>query len=196
LFLIDNGGRPVPVVDATPDSATIPDNVLTDDERAQVIRRDGHCLCCGVKKKSSFYELDHIIPFAFGGETNVENLQTLCQYCNRKKDLDRINFKDVHRSRLSQPRSLDILIQKKIGRYKDEDPEYTLQRLINFFYNCAAVSDIKISKRSNGSHYSVWKVELYQGNTIEWLQEVKEQLIEYLHECEFFQVDDIEVSSS
>lgn len=30
-------------------------------------------------------ECDHIIPVAMGGETTMDNLQTLCRTCNRKK---------------------------------------------------------------------------------------------------------------
>ena len=172
------------------------DTIQTPEERAQVLRRDGRCLCCGiVKKKSNSYELDHIHPFTFGGQTTVENLQTLCQYCNRKKGTNRINFRDLHTSSLSQPKTLETLIQKGIGRDKNENAEYTLRRLINFFYHCAAVSDTQISQRSNGDHYSSWKVELYQGNNVEWLLAEKDRLIDYLHDCGFDQVTDIEVYS-
>ncbi|MDP2795920.1 MAG: helicase-related protein [Methanoregula sp.] len=194
IFNEVNGGLPRKIVDDPPEVITNPDIVLTDGERAQVIRRDGHCLCCGVvKKRSSSYELDHIHPFTYGGQTAVENLQTLCQYCNRIKGTDRINFRDVHKSKLPQPKALETLIQKRLSRDKNEDAEFTLRRLINFFYNCAAVSDIQISQRSNGSHYYVWKVEMYQGNKAEWLLAEKDKLIDYLHDCGFDQVTDIEV---
>jgi len=32
-------------------------------------------------------ECDHIIPLARGGETTMDNLQTLCTKCNRKKGI-------------------------------------------------------------------------------------------------------------
>ena len=195
LFEQDNGGRLVNRVDETPDVAVPLDTMITPAERAQVIRRDGHCLCCGIKKKSNYYELDHIIPFTYGGQSNVDNLQTLCQYCNKVKGTDTINFRDIHRSKLSQPKSLDALIPKRICVNLKEDGENILKRLINFFYHCAAVSDIKISQRSNGSDYYVWKVELYQGNKVEWLLAEKERVIDYLHECGFNQVTDIEIVS-
>lgn len=182
--------------DEKPDDAHINNATITDEIRAQVIRRDGHCLCCGVSKKPSFYHLDHINPFTYGGETTVENLQTLCQYCNRKKDTDKINFRDVHRSKLKEPKNLDTIIQKRIGRYNKEDAEYSLRRIINFFYHCAAVSNISIHKRSNGANYSHWKVELYQGNNVDWLLNEKEKLLNYLHDCGFTQVEDIEITST
>lgn len=51
--------------------------------RAAVLDRDGHrCSYCG-----STYDLtiDHIIPVAKGGTSNIENLRTLCSYCNTSK---------------------------------------------------------------------------------------------------------------
>lgn len=51
--------------------------------REQVFARDGHaCKCCGVKEN---LEVDHIVPVSKGGESNLENLQTLCRSCNRRK---------------------------------------------------------------------------------------------------------------
>lgn len=37
--------------------------------------------------------IDHIKPISFGGETELDNLQLLCGWCNRHK-LDRLNFYD------------------------------------------------------------------------------------------------------
>lgn len=53
--------------------------------RAKVFARDGHaCLHCGV---TFALQLDHITPRSQGGETCEENLQTLCQPCNRRKGI-------------------------------------------------------------------------------------------------------------
>jgi hypothetical protein len=38
-------------------------------------------------------------------------------------------------------------------------------------------------------------VELYQGNKTEWLFAEKQKLLDYLHDCGFPQVIDIEVNS-
>lgn len=45
-------------------------------------RDSGKCVYCGSNEN---LHLDHIIPFSKGGNTNVENLQLLCQKCNLEK---------------------------------------------------------------------------------------------------------------
>ena len=62
--------------------------------RATFIKDNFTCQKCGLhlvmKKRPwlpdiSQLEADHIIPVARGGETRMENLQTLCRKCNRTK---------------------------------------------------------------------------------------------------------------
>jgi 5-methylcytosine-specific restriction endonuclease McrA len=49
----------------------------------QVYERDGFsCVACGVQKNLS---LDHIKPEVLGGESTLENLQTMCTSCNSRK---------------------------------------------------------------------------------------------------------------
>lgn len=45
-------------------------------------RDDFRCQVCGSRH---YLEVDHIFPESRGGETVPDNLQTLCQRCNRKK---------------------------------------------------------------------------------------------------------------
>ena len=61
--------------------------------RFKVMQRDNFkcCICGNSPAKDPTIELhiDHIIPWAKGGETVLENLQTLCSTCNwGKSDLD------------------------------------------------------------------------------------------------------------
>lgn len=62
--------------------------------RATFIRDDFTCQECGLHPMGedkpwlpdlSRLECDHIIPLAKGGETTMDNLQTLCRECNRRK---------------------------------------------------------------------------------------------------------------
>ena len=57
--------------------------------RFKVMQRDNFkCCLCGkspAKDPSVELQVDHIFPWAKGGETVMENLQTLCSVCNRGK---------------------------------------------------------------------------------------------------------------
>lgn len=61
--------------------------------KVQVLMRDGNrCRICGVACNNGIHKIhfDHIIPWAKGGETTLENLQVLCSDCNATLgDLDK-----------------------------------------------------------------------------------------------------------
>lgn len=51
--------------------------------REAVLERDGHrCVLCAA---SVWLEIDHIVPVSRGGQSTLDNLQTLCRSCNRAK---------------------------------------------------------------------------------------------------------------
>ncbi len=59
---------------------TIPEMV-----RNFILKRDGFkCVSCGDGTISQLV-IDHICPFSKNGDTEIENLQTLCKQCNRDK---------------------------------------------------------------------------------------------------------------
>lgn len=57
--------------------------------RYKVLKRDGYkCIFCGSspsKDESVKLHIDHIVPWSKGGETVIDNLQTLCSTCNLGK---------------------------------------------------------------------------------------------------------------
>ncbi len=54
--------------------------------RYLVLKRDHHrCRCCGLTAKETELQIDHIIPFSWGGSNDISNLQTLCRACNLGK---------------------------------------------------------------------------------------------------------------
>lgn len=57
--------------------------------RFLVLQRDNFCCCkCGAspaKDQTVELQIDHIIPWSKGGETVIDNLQTLCSKCNLGK---------------------------------------------------------------------------------------------------------------
>ena len=60
--------------------------VISDKLRYQVLKRDNFkCCACGAspaKNPAVELHIDHILPWSKGGETTLENLQTLCSKCN------------------------------------------------------------------------------------------------------------------
>lgn len=59
---------------------------VTADVRYRIPKRDGHrCRSCGNTAEVEPLHVDHIIPIAKGGKSDLDNLQTLCQSCNLGK---------------------------------------------------------------------------------------------------------------
>ena len=67
-------------------SSTPKTRKISDKLRYSVLKRDNFkCCACGAspaKDPSVELHIDHIIPWSKGGETTLENLQTLCSKCN------------------------------------------------------------------------------------------------------------------
>ena len=59
---------------------------ISEKLRYQVLKRDHFkCCACGAspaKDPAVELHIDHIVPYSKGGETTVDNLQTLCSVCN------------------------------------------------------------------------------------------------------------------
>ena len=60
-------------------------NILTHD-RFKILQRDSFtCLYCGSRPGNDNLEVDHLIPYSFGGSDNATNLVSSCVKCNRGK---------------------------------------------------------------------------------------------------------------
>jgi hypothetical protein len=54
--------------------------------RFRVLTRDGFiCRYCGRKPPEVTLEVDHVVPYARGGQNTLENLATCCRECNSGK---------------------------------------------------------------------------------------------------------------
>lgn len=62
-------------------------SLMTDSLRYDVMKRDGfRCVLCGrTANDGVVLHVDHIFPVAKGGKTEMNNLRTLCEYCNLGK---------------------------------------------------------------------------------------------------------------
>lgn len=161
----------------TPSSST-DDTVLTDELRIQVFERDNYtCKCCGKKtKRGRSLTVDHIRPISMGGKSVLSNLQTLCSECNTMKDRQEIDFK-ITSSPLTEPKPLNLSIRPS----QTEDPKNILKRIINDMYHCCAVCNIKYHKRKSGEFYYKWLIKLYDGNNPAWLENHKDEILDYIH---------------
>ena len=79
-------GMTMPTKKATHAQIKRSTRVISDKLRYQVLKRDNFkCCACGAspaKDPAVELHIDHIIPWSKGGETTLENLQTLCSRCN------------------------------------------------------------------------------------------------------------------
>lgn len=55
-----------------------------EDIKAMLKQQKGKCIACKVDITKS-REIDHVMPLALGGHNGIQNIQLLCQHCNRSK---------------------------------------------------------------------------------------------------------------
>jgi hypothetical protein len=171
LHVQRHGDNPPPVPPSRPNRK----RELSGSETAQVKKRDGQQgLCCGANGKGIRLQIDHITPWDLGGETTVENSQTLCSVCNRDTKLNALNFLQTA-SPLSAERELELL--PRSGR---ENVSQAMTRLLNSFYRCHAVCDLRIHQRSSGQFYSKWEIELYSGCDPKWMMRHTKALVKHV----------------
>lgn len=154
-----------------------PPDDITPEIKSQVLKRDqSTCLWCGKgQRKGVSLQIDHIQPVAMGGSNEISNLQTLCKECNRIKKTHQINFRNT-KTPLRKPKS-------QIQFYMDvpsDSIENVVRRIINEFYHCQALCEMKWHERRNGKHYAHWEIVLYSGNDPSWLIPHEKELKNFL----------------
>jgi anti-anti-sigma factor len=153
-----------------------PDREPTVELKEQVKRRDGYrCLCCGCGNKRQL-QVDHIYPAYHGGLNQIENLQTLCDLCNRFKGIDTINFRPNQSALTTAPASLpEVELPSGVDAKEPTQWEFFLRHTFNAFFRCGAVESIEIGQR--GSRFKNWEVRLFAGNNPRWLDPFLPDLI-------------------
>lgn len=71
-----------------------PGNGVTIAQFHQVCEdHEDHCLMCLRKFDRSTLTMDHVVPISAGGAHDIENIQPLCQPCNRLKGTYAIDYR-------------------------------------------------------------------------------------------------------
>ena len=189
IFHVRKFGSEPTVQPVAPTMQALEQRELTEEEKEQVYRRDAYtCQCCGKQKQPGRrvkFEVDHITPFRFGGETSLNNSQTLCSLCHKDKSVNAINFR-VLKSPLTTPKPALELKRPSSSEYIDEE----LRRIVNMFYYCKAVAHIYGDDRPRSKYRYNWEIELFEGNNPAWLTSHKTKLLEFIRQ-QYPQVQDI-----
>jgi 5-methylcytosine-specific restriction endonuclease McrA len=51
------------------------------------------CLCCGQMGGGNDLQIDHVVPLEMGGSNNIDNIQPLCEKCNKAKGKKVIDYR-------------------------------------------------------------------------------------------------------
>ena len=76
-------------------------DVFPPSVRTAILEADGHvCRKCGATQN---LEVDHIVPVHYGGQSTVENGQTLCHECHQRKTYYEGRIQSRHVGNLLDP---------------------------------------------------------------------------------------------
>ncbi|MCE7698572.1 MAG: HNH endonuclease, partial [Methanobacterium paludis] len=146
-----------------------PETKLDNEIRDKILGEYPYCLSCGEKDKK-LLEIDHVNPRYFGGKDSIDNLQTLCRYCNSTKNTMEIDFRNNKTPLKQAPEQLKYFNPPQSHNHEDETWNKYIKRIFNMFYCASAVKHANMD--SNGE----WKVELYFGNDPKWIRPYLEGL--------------------
>jgi len=77
---------------------TLPQSVLDDLKEKHVAEHGCRCLRCGSRVRYDDLRGDHIVAYAKGGRTSIQNTQIICDECNQEKS-DDVSWTDRIRGR-------------------------------------------------------------------------------------------------
>lgn len=169
------GADPAPRADEVPSFAE-----PTEEAKEQVKRRDGNrCLACGSTRG---LQADHILSAYRGGTNDIDQMQTLCKGCNKRKGTRTVFFTSQRTPLRRAPEALehfDVPTGDEAGDRGHWDR--FLRRTLNFTFQCAAVSDVKIGGKGDG--YYNWTIDLMTGNSPAWLKPYVRSLVKRIQEA-------------
>lgn len=169
----NRGKRNSVIITPDPDPIEPDRRELIEKEKEEIKKRDGYaCLCCGANIK---LQIDHIKPVSLGGETSLDNSQTLCSICNNIKGSNEIDFFHYKSTLLAQPKLLSLSVPQK-----DCEPTQVITRVVNFFYHCKAVSQIIWHEMKNNKSCCIVEIQLNPYNNPEWLLQHKAKIIHFI----------------
>jgi hypothetical protein len=169
-------------------------------ERKQEIRKknENRCHACYSRlfeeREIRYIEIDHIIPVSRGGNDDEDNLQCLCEYCHNLKGTRIINFKKNSTSLLSAPNKLQLF-----NPPYSEATEWTIARIVNWFYQCAACAYIDHPGDPGSGDFEgntgIFEIVLYKGNDPHWLDSYKPDLLKFIIEqLQFTHIRELQVT--
>lgn len=168
--LVDGG-----LINDTGDVVIRGDNGFDDLEQSikeKVKDKYPNCLCCD-ESNSKLLEVDHINPRYFGGADSLENLQTLCRYCNTTKNVQEIDFRSRITPLQNPPKQLKIINIPQSHITENITWIKYIKRVINLFYCSSSVRNVSITEKE-------WRVELYNGNDPTWIRPHLKDLLNYI----------------
>ena len=169
---------------------THPGQGPSDPVKIQVKEKYPKCLGCGEEKKQ-ILDVDHVNPRYMGGKDDIDNLQTLCMYCNTAKSTKEIDFRFETSSLPKPPEQIPDIVPPHKNVEKLEKWANYLHRLVNFFYCAGVVESIDISNPK------VWKIKLHNGNSESWLKphlwEITDRISNYRNDYGLKGPDEIKI---
>ena len=106
---------------------------ITQKTRYLVLHRDGYrCRACGRETSDGVkLEIDHVIPIAWGGTNEPDNLQALCQECNHGKQAWVAEAPAQQMKEIFSKDTVESRIEALFDMYPNEDVPSTMIQLVS-----------------------------------------------------------------